>query len=924
MARKLRGERYAEGASPTLVEFIKNKLPYLSFIEAMEFYRDWVPRMTGTEVALLGGNDRFFLLTGLLNRPDAIHPWLYDRAREIEFSPDGHLDLWARGHYKAVDVNEAVATPDGWRKHGDLRPGDSVFGPDGKPTRVVARTPVFTDADCYRVTFCDGYTVVVSGEHLWTVNLPDRSRISGTDERKKWKTETLYTRQLLKHVAEAKSISSRRYPTIPVAEAIQYPAQDLPISPYVLGAWLGDGATGGTRITSGIDDAAEMKVHLEGAGALVHEATHSNSVSLRIGNGKCGGNNRKSDVVEALRELGIYQDKRIPQKFLRSSIDQRWELLQGLMDTDGSCAKSCGQAIFCAANESLARDAFDLAQSLGLKATIAERSGVYKGEPRPYWQVQFLGRAAKPPFKLARKIANCSTEGKLGVRRVVQVEPVASQPVSCIQVERDDGLYLIGRNYVTTHNSTIGTFAGVIQEVLINPEIRIGIFGNAKDISRPFLSQIKEELQTNQRLIDLYPDVLYKNPTTDAKTWSVDGGLVVKRKSNPKEATIEAHGLIDGMPTGRHFVLLVYDDIITERNVTNPEQLKKATERVELSDNLGTGDGTRKWFFGTRYHYGDSYGHLIEHEVVKPRLHPATVDGTLDGEPVFLSQKAWDEKKKSQRTQIAAQMLQNPTAGQENTFYVKWLKPYYVRPYMMNIYIMGDPSKGKNKTSDRTALVVVGIDPQGNKYLLDGYCHRMSLSDRWTNLKNLYIRWTKMAGVQSVRVGYERYGMQSDDEHFDEKMRLEGPRFEIKELNWTRESGRESKGHRVERLEPDFRHGSFFVPATVWHTAVDGHEALWSLKEGTDEFEYRKKLGPHMQERRARANGENWRLMDPIRRLDEDGNIYDLTRVFFEEFRFFPFAPRDDLIDATSRIYDMEPQPARLHEAVPVQDYEDA
>jgi hypothetical protein len=200
----------------------------------------------------------------------------------------------------------------------------------------------------------------------------------------------------------------------------------------------------------------------------------------------------------------------------------------------------------------------------------------------------------------------------------------------------------------------------------------------------------------------------------------------------------------------------------------------------------------------------------------------------------------------------------------------------------------------------------------------------MSLSDRWEKLKGLYKRWMNVPGVQRCSVGYERYGMQSDDEYFDERMRLEGRHFELIELGWTGERGRESKAHRVERLEPDFRHGSFFLPGVVWHPGVNGHVARWGIEEGSDEIIYREHKGPHVHERKARANGELWRIIEPIRRVDEDGKIYDLTRIFFEEYRFFPFSPRDDLIDATSRIYDMDPLPATVHERLVVEDYPDA
>ena len=512
------------------------------------------------------------------------------------------------------------------------------------------------------------------------------------------------------------------------------------------------------------------------------------------------------------------------------------------------------------------------------------------------------------------------------LNRVDMIHPWQYERAREVEADPDGYLDLWARGHGKSSWITNG---GVIQEVLIDPEITIGIFACTRDIARPFLGQIKSELESNEELKATYPDVLWAKPRVEAPSWSTDGGLIVKRKGNPKECTIEAHGLIDAMPTGRHFRLLTFDDIVTERHVTNPDQIRKATERVELADNLGIGDGTRKWMAGTRYSFADSYGHLLDHGIVKPRLYPATDDGTLDGKPVFFSQETWNEKKRSQRTTISAQMLQNPIAGKENTFRTQWLRSYWVKPIMMNVYIMGDPSKGHSKTSDRTALPVIGIDASGHKYLLDGYCHRMPLSERWQRLASLHKRWSNMPGVQSVSVGYERYGSQSDDEYFEEQMRLTGHRFEIKELNWTGNVGRESKTSRVERLEPDFRLGSFFIPAKVWHPGVVDSAnretvATWLVQDGTDEITYRPVNGLHRDERRCQQASENWRLVQPIKRKDEDGNMYDLVRVLFEEFRFFPFSPRDDLIDAISRIYDMEPRSATKFETLEVEDYADA
>ena len=122
----------------------------------------------------------------------------------------------------------------------------------------------------------------------------------------------------------------------------------------------------------------------------------------------------------------------------------------------------------------------------------------------------------------------------------------------CREVESgpDDRLDLWAREH---YKSTIITFAGIIQEIVKDPEITVGIFSHTKPIARKFLLQIKTELETNRVLIETYPDVFYADPKRESPKWSEEKGIVVKRNGNPKEATVEAWGLVDGQPTASHF-----------------------------------------------------------------------------------------------------------------------------------------------------------------------------------------------------------------------------------------------------------------------------------------------------------------------------------------------------------------------------------
>ena len=474
-----------------------------------------------------------------------------------------------------------------------------------------------------------------------------------------------------------------------------------------------------------------------------------------------------------------------------------------------------------------------------------------------------------------------------------------------VQRKPDGHLDLWAREH---YKSTIITFGQTLQDILNDPEITVGIFSHTRGISQGFLRQIKRELEQNVRLKALFPEILWSDPAKESPKWSEQDGLIVKRKGNPKESTIEAWGIVDSQPTSRHFALRVYDDVVTKESVSTPEQVKKTTEMWELSDNLGT-EGGKVRYIGTRYHLRDTYSVMLDRKVVAPRIYPATNNGRLDGAPVLFSALTWADKKNTQRSTIAAQMLQNPLADEDAVFRIDWLKPYEVRPRLLNVYIMCDPSKGRSATSDNTAISVVGVASGGMKYLLDGYCHRMTLSQRWTALRDLYRKWSKMPGVMHVGVGYERYGQQSDDEYFSERMEIEKVWFTIDELNWVRDTGLhgQSKRDRVERLEPDFRNARFLLPICVLH---EGKPSLWRLdvRDGAGNIVWlTEDIGLTKLQQRALDNDEPDLIARAIRCRDEDNHVYDLTDRFIQEYEQFPFGTHDDLIDATSRIYDLEP-----------------
>lgn len=484
-----------------------------------------------------------------------------------------------------------------------------------------------------------------------------------------------------------------------------------------------------------------------------------------------------------------------------------------------------------------------------------------------------------------------------------------------VQSKPDGYLDLWGREH---GKSSIITFAKTIQDILNDPEITVGIFSHTRPIAKGFLRQIKREFESNILLKDLFPDILFTDPQKESPKWSEDEGITVKRKGNPKECTVEAYGLVDGMPTGKHYRLRIYDDVVTRESVTTPEQIKKTTEAWELSDNLGTIGGAVRTI-GTRYSLYDTYAEMMKRKAVTPRIHAATHNGRMDGKPVLFTQGEWDRRKRTQsRRMVAAQLLQNPLADEDARFNPIWLKPYEIRPRTINVSITCDPSRGRTAKSDNTAIAVIGYAQGGTKYLLDGYCHRMGLAERWAHMRDLYLKWSAEVGVQTISVGYERFGQQSDDEYFQERMKLEGkadPRvvFVMKELAWPREGGN-SKAHRVERLEPDFRNSRFFLPLPIWR---EGKAFTWHIDDDPNSQTYQSLIYDEFIDLTRRQKdmvdaGSADLIAKVIKRRDSEGQIYDLTSRLIEEYLSFPFGEHDDMIDTVSRIYDMEMLPPTI------------
>lgn len=288
-----------------------------------------------------------------------------------------------------------------------------------------------------------------------------------------------------------------------------------------------------------------------------------------------------------------------------------------------------------------------------------------------------------------------------------------------VQAEPDGFVDLWARGH---YKSTVITFALTIQDILNDPELTFGIFSFSRPIAKQFLRQIKTEFETNALLKWAFDDILFESPVGQAPKWSEDDGIIVKRNGNPKESTVEAWGLVDGMPTSKHFKRLVYDDVVTDKSVTTPEQIKKTTAAWGLSRSLVSAESASR-VIGTRYHYFDSYADIMTRGF-KVRKYAATKCGTAAGEPWLMSREKLADKMIEMQEQFAPQMMQEPRLAKDAFFKPDWWKRWTTRPKVVNYYIGCDFAETAG-SGDYTVFVVVAVDENEDIYVVDVYRQRV-------------------------------------------------------------------------------------------------------------------------------------------------------------------------------------------------------
>lgn len=396
---------------------------------------------------------------------------------------------------KQLALDTPIPTPDGFTNMGDLKIGDIVFDENGNPCHVVAKSPVDDTEQAYRLTFKDGTSITAGERHLWNCQY-----IYGKRKDVLWTTGEIYRRtsEFRQRFADRPQANRESLIRIPVCGVLQTKKTKLPVDPYLYGYWLGNGNATKPEITIRTED-------VENVISFIPYRVHNRYPQ------KCGGSEivKYNELKPIL--LDSFREKKIRPEYLRASAEQRWALLQGLMDSDGCIGERKGQSVYVTTLRDLALSVRELLWSLGIKNAVKCEPSTRHGWPTGeiLYIVRFTTFNDQPTSRLKRK--NTRTRVRVKETRscfhyLLDIQPV-EHPVKmqCIQVDSPSHQYLAGTSMIPTHNSELAA-AIALYLLYADNEPSAEVYGAAAD-----RGQASIVFDVAKRMVEMTPALMKRS-----------------------------------------------------------------------------------------------------------------------------------------------------------------------------------------------------------------------------------------------------------------------------------------------------------------------------------------------------------------------------------------------------------------------------
>lgn len=517
-------------------------------------------------------------------------------------------------HGKLCADDTPVLTVDGWKTHGALKVGDYVFHPSGKPVRVVAVGE--KNFATHSVVFTNGDIIDVHLDHEWRVY--DRTKPGyRTVETRYFVEPSKKTKALRKLDSGIPDTRGHRYLyQVDTADAPQWPAVEHVIPPYVLGVWLGDGTSIAPRINMAPDDACVVKMEFERLGVPITGTWVHRDTGVETFSFASGVKNRRNIFSQALKDADLLKNKHIPNEYKHDSLENRLDLLAGLIDTDGHFDRKTNRYRFTTSNELLAHDVEELAMLCGFVAhtnipALDNRERTIKNKSQVY-VVSFFFSGVVVPCRLERKKVNKTFSS---LRRRVSIKCVRAlespKMGNCIQVDSPDGLYLVGKHLTITHNSELASRRF--------PAYALGRYPDLSVISTSYAADLSSRMNRDvQRVIDS-PEYreLFPGTALYGKNIRTVGNRSYLRNSDIFEVVGHAgcyrSAGVGGGITGMGGHIVIVDDPFKDRASADSPTIRQNVwdwYTSTLYTRLAPGGGVL--IINTRWHMADLSGRLLE------------------------------------------------------------------------------------------------------------------------------------------------------------------------------------------------------------------------------------------------------------------------------------------------------------------------
>jgi predicted phage terminase large subunit-like protein len=681
---------------------------------------------------------------------------------------------------------EKVLTVNGFINIESIKVGDLIVSPTNSIETVLGVYPQGV-VDIYRVTFQDGRTIDCCGEHLWKYHL------AGRGNRESKVTNTVHLKEIVDKEQNKSQGERKRLPIIPLCEPLGNQKNDLPIHPYVLGAILGDGSLSQTntpRITS-MDDFIFNKIENLGYSLGSIQSNENNKAWSRSILG----------IHSHIKELGLgykkSQDKFIPDVYKNASIEDRFQLVQGLMDTDGYVDDK-GVTYFDITSEQMCHDLQEILFSLGFTAKITTKQGRYKKngvtvECSTVYKMYIRGNLQEKLCSLPRKVERLRK--KTVGNRIESIEYVGKDNATCISVSGDR--LFITTNYIVTHNTMLCLMKNL--DAIHDPHFKCAIFrrsqpelkrqGGIVSESQQIYRDFGGEYKTQAMRWD-FPSgaqIAFNAIASDADLGSYQGMQVVRTMVDEAADGWSEHQILFLLSRMRSAKSKIYPQLIMTANPDVNSFLKTWLEKYCLDEDGIPIEGTEniiRWFcvIDSQVLWGDSPENCFELHG-KPRgmvyargmtedeikKHPATklfMPKSFRFIPCGVMQNPYLLPPRN--NSYLANLLSQPLVNQKKYLHGSWTakaegEGYFKREWVKLVdrpptdvirkvrawdFAASEPSQA-NRDPDWTASVLMSRDALGNYYIEDMYRFRKSTA----GVIEEVIKVAKQDGLDEVEVG---------------------------------------------------------------------------------------------------------------------------------------------------------------------------